>query len=55
MTIKTPRFTEQEVRDALRQGQSVKQAALALGVSRQTFYEYLKHYQIQLERRTIAA
>ena len=55
MTIKTPRFTEQEVRDALRREGSVKKAAIALSVSRQTFYEYLRHYDIQLERRTLAA
>ena len=55
MTIKTPRVTDQEIREALRREGSVKDAAILLGISRQTFYEYLRHYEIPVERRTVAA
>ena len=55
MAIKTPRFTEQQIREALNQEGSIAKAARALGISRQTFHEYLKHYGINRERRTVAA
>lgn len=45
------RFSEGEVRRALEAGGSVAGAALLLGCSRKTVYEYLRRFQITVRRQ----
>lgn len=47
------RFTERQIRDALRQAGSVKAAAALLGVNRKTVHEYINGYGIVTERRVV--
>jgi transcriptional regulator of acetoin/glycerol metabolism len=49
------RFSEAEIRSALKDGRSVAGAALLLGCSRKTVYEYLRRYRIEVTRALIAS
>jgi transposase len=55
MTGPGPRYTREEVLDALERGGSVKGAAAFLQVSRQTLYDYLRRYSIEVKRALKAA
>lgn len=55
MSGPAPKNTEQEVRKALEAAGSVKAAAVLLGVSRRTVYEYIRRYEIKVRRDLIAA
>lgn len=53
--IARARFSEAQVRDALREAGTVKGAAELLGVSRKTVHEYINGYGIQTDRRVVVS
>jgi transcriptional regulator of acetoin/glycerol metabolism len=52
--IKSPRFTEAQIRAALRREGTVTKAAASLGISRQTLHLYIQHYEINVRRQIVA-
>jgi len=44
------RYTEEQVRQALKEARSITGAARLLGVSRKTVWTYLQRYQIEVRR-----
>lgn len=51
--IARARFTEDEIRSAIRKAGSVKDAADLLGVSRKTVHEYINGYGIPIQRGVV--